>query len=77
VEFSNIPASNNPPQLSGARKISTDPTVHGYPADMKPQTANIKLVGYTDITEDTANGFPRVFGGLNYEMLRVTKGEKF
>ena len=77
VEFSNMPATSPPPQLSGARKISTDPTVHGYPADMKVQTANIKLVGYTDITEDVANGAPRAFGGLNYEMLRVTKGEKF
>jgi len=76
VEFTNIPATNNPPQLSGARKISTDPVANGHPADMKPQTANIVLRGYSDITEDTANGFPRSFGGLNYEMLRVTKGEK-
>lgn len=76
VEFINIPATTPPPQLSGAIKINTDPTAHGYPADMKPQTANIVLTGYSDITEDSANGFPRAFGGLNYEMLRVTKGEK-
>ncbi len=75
VEFTNIPATNNPPQLSGARKINTDPVANGHPADMKPQTANITLVGYTDITESLPN-FPRSFGGMNYEMLRVTKGEK-
>jgi hypothetical protein len=75
VQFFNIPSTSPPPQLSGARKVSTDPVANGHPADMKPQTANITLTGYTDITESLPN-FPRSFGGMNYEMLRVTKGEK-
>lgn len=78
VEFENVPATTSPPALSGVAKISLDPTDYGYPAgsDLKPKTANVVLRGYTDITENTGGGFPRKFGGLNYQMLRVTKGEK-
>ena len=76
MELVNVPATSIVPPLRGVRKINLDPIANGHPADMKPQTANIVLRGYTDITEDPANGFPRAFGGLNYQMLRVTKGEK-
>jgi hypothetical protein len=57
-----------------ARKINTDPVANGHPADMTPQTANIVLRGYSDI--DTSNSAVRSFSNMNYEMLRVTKGEK-
>lgn len=76
VQYSNVPVTTALGNLTGTLKIPTDPTLFGHPADMKPQTANITLLGYSDITEDTANGFPRSFSGLNYQMLRVTKGEK-
>jgi hypothetical protein len=78
VEFENVPATTTPPLLKGVAKVSIDPTDYGYPAvsDLKPVTANVVLRGYTDITEDANAGFPRKFGGLNYQMLRVTKGER-
>jgi hypothetical protein len=74
VEISNLPSTTPPPPLVYARKINTDPVANGHPADMTPQTANIVLRGYSDI--DTSNTFVRSFGNMNYEMLRVTKGEK-
>jgi hypothetical protein len=76
VQYSNVPVTTALGNLTGTLKIPTDPTLFGHPADMKPQTANVSLLGYSDITEDTANGFPRTFAGLNYQMLRVTKGER-
>lgn len=76
IQFIGVNATDVPPQLASATKISTDPTTYGHPADMKPQTANIVLRGYTDVDEDTANGFPRAFTNLNYNMVRITKGER-
>jgi len=74
VEITNLPSTTPPPPLVYARKINTDPVANGHPADMTPQTANIVLRGYSTI--DTSNTFVRSFGNMNYEMLRVTKGEK-
>ena len=76
VQYSNVPVTTALGNLTGTLKIPTDPTVFGHPADMKPQTANVTLLGFSDITEDVGAGFPRSFSGLNYQMLRVTKGEK-
>ena len=74
VEITNLPSTTPPPPLVYARKINTDPVANGHPADMTPQTANIVLTGYSDI--DTSNSAVRSFNNMNYEMLRVTKGEK-
>lgn len=70
VEISNMPSTTPPPPLNATFKVSTDPTAYGFASDMKPTTANIVLQGYSDI------GGTGEFGGLNYEFLRVTKGEK-
>jgi hypothetical protein len=75
TELINMPSTTPPPPLNSTAKISTDPTVYGYASDMKPQTANITLQGYSDL--GTSNASPRSFALLNYEFLRVTKGEKF
>jgi len=74
VEITNLPSTTPPPPLVYQRKINTDPVANGHPADMTPQTANIVLRGYSDI--DTSNSAVRSFNNMNYEMLRVTKGEK-
>ena len=74
VEITNLPSTTPPPPLVYARKINTDPVANGHPADMTPQTANIVLRGYSDI--GTSNSAVRSFSNMNYEMLRVTKGEK-
>lgn len=74
VELGNMPSTTPPPPLVANFKVSTDPTAYGYPADMKPVKANIKLQGYSDI--GTSGGAPRTFGGLNYEFARITKGER-
>jgi hypothetical protein len=76
IQYIGVNATDVPPQLASALKVSTDPTTYGHPADMKPQTANIVLRGYSDVDEDTANGFPRSFNNLNYNMVRITKGER-
>ena len=78
VEFENVPATGSPPALTGVAKISIDPADYGYPvgSNLKPVTANVVLRGYSDIAENIPGGFPRSFGQLNYQMLRITKGEK-
>ena len=70
IEITNMPSTTPPPPLNATFKVSTDPTAYGFASDMKPTTANIVLQGYSDI------GGTGEFGGLNYEFLRVTKGEK-
>lgn len=70
IEIDNMPSTTPPPPLNATFKVSTDPTAYGFASDMKPTTANIVLQGYSDI------GGTGEFGGLNYEFLRVTKGEK-
>ena len=74
VELGNMPQTTPPPPLVANFKVSTDPSAYGMPTDMKPTTANIKLQGYSSI--GTSNAAPRSFGGLNYEFVRVTKGER-
>jgi len=74
VELGNMPSTTPPPPLVANFKVSTDPTAYGYPADMKPTKANIKLQGFSDI--GTSGGAPRQFGGMNYEFARITKGER-
>ena len=70
IEITNMPSTTPPPPLNATFKVSTDPTAYGFASDMKPTKANIVLQGYSDI------GGTGEFGGLNYEFLRVTKGEK-
>ena len=67
VTFDNMTGA--PPPMRAVFKVSTDPTAYGFASDMKPTTANIVLQGYSQITNGT-------IGGLNYQFLRVTKGEK-
>lgn len=74
IEIGNMPIGTPPPPLVGGLTVSTDPTSHGFPADMKPQKANIVLQAYSDINE--SNIAPRSFFNINYDFLRVTKGEK-
>ena len=74
VEISGMPSTTPPPPLTFARKFSTDPVANGHPADMKPQTANIVLRGYSDV--GTSNASPRGFFNMNYQAVRLTKGEK-
>lgn len=66
VTFDNMTGA--PPPMRAVFKVSTDPTAYGFSSDMKPTTANIVLQGYSQITSGT-------IGGLNYQFLRVTKGE--
>jgi len=73
VEIFNQSASIAPPPLRAVSKISTDPSFYGFASDMKIQSANVTLQGYSDITE--SNVAPRTFAGMNYQVLRVTKGE--
>ncbi len=71
ITIDNMPATTPPPPLNASFKVSVDPTSYaGISNDMLPTTANIVLQGYSDI------GGTGEFGGLNYEFLRVTKGEK-
>jgi hypothetical protein len=73
VEFTNIDQA--PPQLTDAKKVQIDATAHaGVSNDMEPQTAYIKIKGYS--TLDTSNANPRAFGNMGYEMKRITKGER-
>lgn len=75
VTYENIDQA--PPQLNDTKKVTIDPTAHaGVSNDMKPTTATIRLQGYSSLDEDTANGYPRVFGNMGYEIKRITKGEK-
>ena len=62
------------PPLIASNKLSIDPTSYGLPADMKPVLANVVLQGYS--TVGTSNAALRSFNNLNYQMIRVTKGEK-
>ena len=66
VTFDNM--TEAPPPLRAVFKVSTDPDAYGFASDMKPTTANIVLQGYSQITSGN-------IGGLNYQFLRVTKGE--
>ena len=63
-----------PPQLNDTKKVEIDPTAHGYPADMLPQTATIRLQGYSSL--DSVGNVTRQFGNMGYEIKRITKGEK-
>jgi len=69
-----INANDFTPQLNAGGKFSNDPVANGLPADMRAQTIEISLQGYTDV--DTSNTAPRGFGNMKYEVLHVTKGEK-
>ena len=62
------------PPLIASNKLSIDPTSYGLPADMKPVLANVVLQGYS--TVGTSAPALRSFNNLNYQMIRVTKGEK-
>jgi len=73
VEFTNIDQA--PPQLTDAKKVQIDAEAHaGVSNDMEPQTAYIKIKGYS--TLNTSNANPRAFGNMGYEMKRITKGER-
>ena len=72
VVYQNIDQA--PPQLVDTKKVTIDPTAHSLPADMKPQTATIRLQGYS--TLDSAGNISRQFGRMGYEVKRITKGEK-
>lgn len=72
VVYQNIDQA--PPQLVDTKKVTIDPTAHSLPADMKPQTATIRLQGYS--TLDSAGNISRQFGRMGYELKRITKGEK-
>ena len=69
-----INASDFTPQLNAGNKFSNDPVANGLPADMRAQTIEVSLQGYSDI--GTSGGAPRGFGNMRYEILHVTKGEK-
>jgi len=62
------------PPLIASNKLSIDPTSYGLPADMEPVLANVVLQGYS--TVGSSNAALRSFNNLNYQMIRVTKGEK-
>jgi len=62
--------------LTSQTKFSTNPTDYGLTTDYKIQKANIRLQGYSTMLDDTANGFPRSFANMKYQVVRVTKGEK-
>jgi hypothetical protein len=62
------------PPLIASNKISLDPASYSLPADMEPVLANIVLQGFT--TVGTSAPALRSFNNLNYQMIRVTKGEK-
>lgn len=73
VEFTNIDQA--PPQLTDAKKVQIDAEAHaGVSNDMEPQTAYVKIKGYS--TLNTSNANPRAFGNMGYEMKRITKGER-
>ena len=65
-----------PPQFSNTQDVVVDPTAYGFPADMKPKTATVRLKGFTDIDDDPANSASRSFSQMSFEMKRITKGEK-
>jgi hypothetical protein len=62
--------------LVSQTKFSTDPTTHGLSSDFKAISANIRLTGFSSLDDDSANGFPRAFSNMKYQVVRVTKGEK-
>jgi len=62
--------------LTSQTKFSTKPSDYGLPSDYKIQSANIRLQGYSTLLDDTANGFPRAFSNMKYQVVRLTKGEK-
>jgi len=79
--ISNAPNDAIPPPLNVVSKVSTDPASYSIPTDMKPVKANVMLQGFSDIGEniipgDPANSTFRTFSQMNYEFLRVTKGER-
>ncbi len=68
VSFTNI--ENAPPQLTDNKKVSLDPATYSLASDFLPQTATMRIQGYS-----TLDG-SRAFGNMGYEMKRITKGEK-
>ena len=71
-----INSTSPPPQFSNSQDVLVDATAYGLPADMKPQTATMRLKGFTDIDDDPGNSAPRSFSQMSFEMKRITKGEK-